>query len=136
MTFTTAPLEEDVEVTGRVTARLTVATDGPTTDWVVRVCDVSPEGRSINVVDGITRATHTPGEPTTIDVDLWSTSMMFKAGHQIRVQVTWGCFPRWDRNLNVVGGSGGIELRTAAQTVFLGGDADTYVTLRCSRWRG
>ena len=65
LTFTSAPLEDDVEVTGRVTARLTVATDGPTTDWVVRVCDVSPEGRSINVVDGITRATHTPGEPTT-----------------------------------------------------------------------
>ena len=129
LTFTTPPLQDDVEVTGRVSARLTVATDGPTTDWVVRVCDVDPEGRSVNVVDGITRATHTPGEPTTIDVDLWSTSMVFKAGHQIRVQVTSSCFPRWDRNLNVVGGADRTEMRIAAQTVFLGGDAETYVTL-------
>ncbi|MEU9329950.1 CocE/NonD family hydrolase [Streptomyces canus] len=55
LVFTTDVLTEDVEVTGRVTASLRAATDGPTTDWVVRLCDVHPDGRSYNVVDGITR---------------------------------------------------------------------------------
>jgi len=33
-------------------------------------------------------------------VDLWATSNVFLAGHQLRVQVTSSCFPRWNRNLN------------------------------------
>jgi putative CocE/NonD family hydrolase len=80
LVFTTDVLTEDVEVTGRITASLTAATDGPTTDWVVRLCDVHPDGRSYNVVDGITRVRTTPGEASTVEVDLWSTSMLFKQG--------------------------------------------------------
>ncbi|MFD3837805.1 CocE/NonD family hydrolase C-terminal non-catalytic domain-containing protein [Streptomyces sp. NPDC058642] len=41
-----------------------------------------------------------PGEAGEHVVDLWSTSIVFKAGHRIRVQVTSSNFPRWDRNLN------------------------------------
>jgi hypothetical protein len=77
------------------------------TDVVVRVCDVHPDGRSYNVLDGIQRARFrdglydpkplTPGEPTAIAVDLWSTSHVFLAGHRIRVQIAASDFPRYDR---------------------------------------
>lgn len=100
LVYTTDPLAEDLEVTGRVRACLTAATDAPTTDWVVRLCDVDTEGVSRNIVDGIVRAVATPGEFTEQVVDLWSTSHVFLAGHRIRVQVTSSNFPRWDRNLN------------------------------------
>lgn len=100
LVYTTDPLVENLEVTGRVRAHLTAATDAPTTDWVVRLCDVDPEGISRNVVDGIVRAAATPGEFTEQVVDLWSTSYVFRAGHRIRVHVTSSNFPRWDRNLN------------------------------------
>ena len=63
LVFTTGPLSEAVEVTGRVTARIRVSTDAPTTDWVVRLCDVHPDGDSYNVCDGITRVTSAPDEP-------------------------------------------------------------------------
>jgi putative CocE/NonD family hydrolase len=53
-----------------------------------------------HVVDGIVRATAVPGEFTELEVDLWSTSYVFRAGHRIRVHVTSSNFPRWDRNLN------------------------------------
>ncbi|MEU0211323.1 CocE/NonD family hydrolase C-terminal non-catalytic domain-containing protein [Streptomyces canus] len=33
-------------------------------------------------------------------VDPWSTSIAFRAGHRIRVQVTSSNLPRWDRNPN------------------------------------
>ncbi|WP_270887981.1 CocE/NonD family hydrolase [Pedococcus sp. 5OH_020] len=128
LVFTTDPLTEDIEVTGRVTATLTAATDGPTTDWVVRLCDVHPDGGSFNVVDGISRVQTIPGEATTVEVDLWSTSMLFKKGHRIRVQVTSSCFPRWDRNPNTADGLVNGELRPAAQTVHVGGRA-SFVTL-------
>ena len=100
LVYTTDPLADDLEVTGRVRAHLTVATDAPSTDWVVRLCDVDTEAVSRNVVDGIVRAATTPGEFTELEVDLWSTSYVFRAGHRIRVHVTSSSFPRWDRNLN------------------------------------
>lgn len=100
VTFTTEPLAEDTEITGRVSATLFAATDGPSTDWVVRLCDVHPDGTSLNVVDGIRRVTTEPGRVDEVTVDLWSTSIVIRAGHRIRVQVTSSNFPRWDRNLN------------------------------------
>ncbi|MEU4344034.1 CocE/NonD family hydrolase [Nocardia sp. NPDC023852] len=99
LVFTSDPVAEDLEVTGRIQAYLTAAT-APTTDWVVRLCDVDTEGVSRNIVDGIVRAVATPGEFTEQVIDLWSTSYVFRAGHRIRVHVTSSNFPRWDRNLN------------------------------------
>ncbi|MEU6373528.1 CocE/NonD family hydrolase [Streptomyces sp. NPDC046909] len=101
LVFTTEPLTEDIEVTGRVKAVLFAATDGPSTDWVARLCDVDEHGVSRNVTDGIVRVrAATPGEVSERVVDLWSTSIVFRAGHRIRIQVTSSNFPRWDRNLN------------------------------------
>ncbi|MFD0288442.1 CocE/NonD family hydrolase [Streptomyces lutosisoli] len=101
LVFTTELLTEDVEVTGRVRAVLFAATDGPSTDWVARLCDVDEMGVSRNVADGIVRVRAAkPGEAAEHVVDLWSTSVVFRAGHRIRVQVTSSNFPRWDRNLN------------------------------------
>jgi putative CocE/NonD family hydrolase len=129
LVFTSDELTQDVEVTGRVTATLTVETDGPTTDWVVRLCDVHPDGRSFNVGDGITRVNTTRGEAVRVDVDLWSTSMQFKKDHRIRVQVTSSCFPRWDRNLNTSEGLRTGDMRVAAQTVHVGGSSESFITL-------
>ncbi len=33
-------------------------------------------------------------------MDLWSTSNVFKRGHQIRVDVSSSNFPQFDRNMN------------------------------------
>ncbi|MEE6177712.1 CocE/NonD family hydrolase [Mycobacterium sp. 050134] len=100
LVYTTAPLTEDVEVTGRVRAVLHAATDVPSTDWVVRVCDVDLMGTSRNLVDGIVRSATQPDYFAAREVDLWSTSHVFRAGHCIRVHVTSSNFPRWARNLN------------------------------------
>lgn len=117
--FTTPPLEEDLEITGRVRATLFASTDGPSTDWVVRLCEVDTAGVSRNIVDGITRVHTESGRVDEVDVDLWSTSIVIRAGHRLRVHVTSSCFPRWDRNLN----SGepvteGTTMRVAQQRIF------------------
>ncbi|MFC9664055.1 CocE/NonD family hydrolase [Nocardia sp. NPDC127606] len=100
LVFTSDPLGEDLEITGRVTARLFASTDGPSTDWVVRLCDVDEKGTSLNIVDGIKRVHTESGRVDEHEIDLWSTSIVIKAGHRLRVQVTSSNFPRWDRNLN------------------------------------
>lgn len=129
LVFTSDVLNDDVEVTGRVSATLTVSTDAPTTDWVVRLCDVHPDGRSFNVVDGISRVEADAGETSVVEVDLWSTSIVFRKGHRIRVQVTSSCFPRWDRNLNTKDGLHTGVMRVASQRVHVGGGSPSFVTL-------
>ena len=54
--FTTEPLPEPVEVTGRITATLFISSDCPDTDFTVKLCDVYPDGKSMLVTDGIQRA--------------------------------------------------------------------------------
>jgi uncharacterized protein len=97
---------------------LRVATDAPSTDWVVRVCDVDPAGISRNIVDGIVRSEAPTGEFTAQEVDLWSTSHVFRAGHRIRVHVTSSNFPRWARNFNTGEPvEDGTHARTAQQQI-------------------
>ncbi|ANY22175.1 CocE/NonD family hydrolase [Gordonia terrae] len=130
LVFTSQPLVEDLEVTGRIRAHLHVATDAATTDWVVRVCDVAPDGTSHNIVDGIVRIGDASSEFTEQVVDLWSTSYQFAAGHRIRVHVTSSNFPRWDRNLNVVGSDDDdARSTTARQQVAHDRDRPSRVTL-------
>ena len=84
LTFTGAPLERDVEVSGPVRATLFVSSSAPDTDWVVRLSDVSPDGTARPVAEGILRARYCkspvverltePGEVYEVQVDLWSTS--------------------------------------------------------------
>ena len=98
--FTSEPLQRDLEVTGPVRVVLHADTSAPSTDWVARLCDVHPDGRSYNLCDGIVRVAQAADARGSIEIDLWSTSNVFFAGHRLRVHVTSSSFPRWDRNLN------------------------------------
>ena len=100
LVFTSGPLAEDLEVTGRVRVALHAHSSAPSTDWVARLCDVHPDGRSYGLCDGILRVTDGASHPHRHDLDLWSTSNLFRSGHRLRLQVTSSSFPRWDRNLN------------------------------------
>jgi putative CocE/NonD family hydrolase len=112
LVYTSAPLERDLEVTGPITVRLWAVSSAPDTDFVARLTDVFPDGRSFNLTDGIVRARYRgfyegeapsliePGRPHEYLIDLWATSNVFLAGHRIRLQITSSNFPRWDRNPN------------------------------------
>ena len=129
LTYTTAPLEQDLHVVGPIRAVLYAASTAPDTDWVVRLCDVWPDGRSLSVCDGILRARYResldrptlmqPGEVYRFEVELNATAQTFRAGHRLRVHVTSSDFPRYDRNLNT-GGLFGEETggQVATNTVF------------------
>ncbi|MDV6212731.1 CocE/NonD family hydrolase [Rhodococcus erythropolis] len=117
LVYTSEPLADDLEVTGRIQASIFVTTDAPTTDWVVRLCDVGPDGVSRNIVDGIRRVQAAPDEYTEQHIDLWSTSYVFAAGHRLRLQVTSSNFPRWYRNLNTGTNGDATQMKTARQRV-------------------
>ena len=113
LTFTSAVLTEELEVTGPVKAVIYGLSSAPDTDWVVRLTDVHPDGYSRLLCDGILRAryrdsfTHPEllevGKVYRYEIDMWATSNVFLPGHRIRVSITSSCFPRFDRNLNTGG---------------------------------
>jgi hypothetical protein len=110
LVFTTAPLTKPIEVTGRVRAKIWISTDVPDTDFIGRVCDVYPDGRSFNLCEGAIRARFRdgtdreafmePGKVYEIEIDLWSTSVIFNTGHRIRLQLTSSSAPGYDPNPN------------------------------------
>jgi len=102
--YTTAPLERDLEIAGRVRLELYARSSLPHTDFSGRLCDVSPDGRSTNVCDGLFRVEPGRGEvqpdgSLRIEIDLWATAHRFRQGHRLRLQVSSGAHPRWSRNL-------------------------------------
>jgi putative CocE/NonD family hydrolase len=118
LTYTTAVLDQDVEVIGEVSAEIFVRSSLPHTDVFVRLCDVDEKGRSYNICDGLTSLTDAD-QATRATVRLWPTAYRFKRGHRIRVQVSSGAFPRYNRNA----GTGeppatAVTLRTADQQIF------------------
>lgn len=138
--FTTEPLAEPLEVTGRIIAKMFVSSDCPDTDFTVKLSDVHPDGRSLLVTDGIRRASlrnsyekHEPLEPDKIyelEVDLWSTSLVFNKGHQIRVAVSSSNSPRFEPNPNtgdphVVSG----KTRVATNTLHLSKSRPSQIVL-------
>ena len=128
LTYTSDPLERDLIVVGPLTAVLYGRSSAPDTDWVIRLCDVWPDGRSLSIRDAILRARYrssfehpepmTPGQVYRFELDLGATAQVFKVGHRLRVEVTSSDFPRYDRNLNT-GGPFGTETdgRAAVNTV-------------------
>lgn len=110
LVFTGPELREPLEVTGFVKAVLYVASDAPDTDFIARLCDVYPDGRSLIVCDGVVRMRFREGldrevsmEPGCVyeaTIEMGATSLVFAAGHRLRVEVTSSCFPRFARNLN------------------------------------
>ncbi|HEX6358353.1 CocE/NonD family hydrolase [Actinophytocola sp.] len=118
LTYTTAVLAEDVEVIGDVSAEIWFRSSLPFADVFVRLCDVDEKGRSFNVCDGLVRLTGAE-ETCLANVRLWPTAYRFKRGHRIRVQVSSGAFPRFNRNPGTGEPRGTAStLRAADQQVF------------------
>ena len=101
--FSSDPLAEDVVALGPVSATVFLRAEVEHLDVFVRVCDVDPRGRSVNVTDGLVRLA--PGDPATgadgsreVAVELWDTGHRFAAGHRLRVQISGGAHPRFSRH--------------------------------------
>jgi putative CocE/NonD family hydrolase len=112
--FTLAPLDHDVTITGDVTADLFAATTGSDADWVVKLIDVSPDdaasnpGYQLMVAEEIFRGRYLhsfeqpealkPGAVNEFKWSLHGVDHTFLKGHSIMVEVQSSWFPLYDRN--------------------------------------
>ena len=129
LVYTTPVLDEDFEATGPIKLVLYASTSAPDTDFTAKLVDVYPDGRAINLTDGILRARYRDGldKPRLLKttgvvrytIDAGVTSNLFRKGHRIRLEVSSSNFPRFDRNPNTGRAiADETQLRTAEQTIY------------------
>jgi putative CocE/NonD family hydrolase len=114
LTYTTAPLQAEVEVTGHPVVRIWASTAAPDADLFAYLEEVEPSGVSHYVTGGVLRASHravsdppydnlglpyhrsyeadvaapAPGVPFELRFDLEPTSNVFDKGNRIRLTIT------------------------------------------------
>ena len=117
LTWHTAPLTQDVVITGALAAHLFASTTGSDADWVVKLIDAYPEqgasdpkldGYQLMVANDVFRGRFRKGfeRPQAIVpdqvheyvVDLHTQDYKFRKGHRIMVEVQSSWFPLIDRN--------------------------------------
>ena len=114
LVYTSAPLAEDLRITGHPLASLWVSADQRDADFFVCLTDVDEEGATFLVTEGHLRASRRmtaeppydflglpwhpsghmhcaplrSGKPTRLDIDLMPTSYVLRRGHRLRVQIS------------------------------------------------
>ncbi len=117
LVFDSAPLDDDLEVTGSVVAHLHVSSSAIDTDFTIKLVDLYPpsddypRGYALNLAHGILRSRYRhsferpePMEPGAIHdlvIPTFPTSNLFRRGHRIRIEISSSNFPHFDVNPNV-----------------------------------
>ncbi|MCI0694480.1 CocE/NonD family hydrolase [candidate division KSB1 bacterium] len=117
LSWESAPLQEEVAITGNIVAHLFASTSGTDSDWIVKLIDVYPEhypkdvkmsGYQLMIANEVFRGRFrnsfekpepiAPNQVNEYVIDLHSLNHRFGARHRIMVQVQSTWFPVIDRN--------------------------------------
>lgn len=146
LSFESAPLPDDLEITGPIEVSLYVSSSVADTDFTAKLIEVSPpsadfpDGLAVNLSDSILRTRYRnsweepqlmqPGEICQLTFLLYPTSNIFKKNHSIRIDISSSNFPRFDVNPNT-GGPLGKERRfqIADQVVYHNRSHSSHVLL-------
>jgi putative CocE/NonD family hydrolase len=103
LVFDTRPLAKDLEILGSPVARIRVSANRPVAKIALRLCEVTPEGKSWLVTYGLLNLTHreshehpvalTPGQSYDVKIDLSVIAHRFKAGNRIRLALSESLWP-------------------------------------------
>jgi predicted acyl esterase len=105
LVWTSRPLEKALNLAGEITATITIASVASDVDVHVRLTDVSPDGRSILLLDGARKASLRdgfskpeplePGKAVSVPVDLGPIAVWVEEGHSLRVVIAGSNAPRF-----------------------------------------
>lgn len=113
LVYTSPPLEHPLDVVGPIEVTLYVASSARDTDFMVKLTDVDPTGKSILLTQDAFRVRYREGfdrqvlmdEGGVYEITLTNlaTARRFLTGHRIRLDIASSGFPLYERNLNTGG---------------------------------
>lgn len=140
LVFSTRPLEAPLTIMGPVQVKLHVSSTKFDTDFTAKLTDVYPDGRSMLIVDGITRARLRdstvkqnllkPGKMDDLSISLGNTAYVFQRGHRIRLVISSSNSPRFEPNPNSPRNfHRNIDESPATNTVYFGRKKKSFLEL-------
>jgi len=128
LVYSTKPLKKGLEITGPIKMILYASSSAKDTDFMVKLVDVYPRGKALNILDAGIRARFRNGEsnPSLIEpdkvyryeIELGNTANYFRKGHRIRIEISSSNFPRFDINSNLGGEGKQGDYIVAKQRIF------------------
>ena len=101
--YDSQPLDSPLEILGMPRAILKVSADVSRANWVVRICDVAPDGSVTQVGGAAFNGTHRksarepedliPGKVFPLEIEMHFTSWVFPKGHRIRFAINNAQWP-------------------------------------------
>lgn len=117
VTFTTEPLDRDLEVYGKPYVELHHSSSHPYVDLFVRLSEVDSKGRSHNITEQYKRLNEHRGQDT-LKLALFDCAHKFLKGARIRLIIAGGSHPQYLRNLGTEESPGvGSTLHPAWHTI-------------------
>ena len=97
LVYTSAPLDEVLQIAGPIEVELHALTDGPATGFTAKLVEVREDGYARPIADGIRRVTQEDlRQPIT--VKLGHTAIAIPPGRRLRLEVSSSNFPKFTRN--------------------------------------
>mmetsp|Transcript_33586 Transcript_33586/g.61833 ORF Transcript_33586/g.61833 Transcript_33586/m.61833 type:complete len:709 (-) Transcript_33586:83-2209(-) len=133
LVFSSEPLESPMLIAGEIKVHLEVVSNVEGTDYVARACQVTSDGESVNLADGIIRRFNLrPGRRTMVDITLSPVLNRLGVGDHLRLQICSSAYPKYGRHLNTRG-SFHLEIEANAvvseQILIVGGDSGCCITV-------
>ena len=121
---------EPLVLLGPVSATLWLTSDAPCTQFIVGIHDIFPDGKIINIQEGGANVKLNPNVPQKSEISVWATGYQLNPGHKLRVVISSGWFPRYNRNLNNCEPDfSATEMRNATQNLYFGPENPSYLNL-------
>jgi putative CocE/NonD family hydrolase len=108
-----------IEIAGSPDIELTLTAANPHCDVFVRLCDVDPKGRSINISDGFVRldAGIPAGREQSVHLTLDPCWHQVKPRHRLQLLIAGGAHPRYARNLGTPDSLGSSAVEPQPRTI-------------------
>jgi putative CocE/NonD family hydrolase len=113
LVYSTPPLEKPLTIAGPIQVVLYVSSSARDTDFMVKLVDVYPDGKAINLSDDAFRMRYREGFDKKVLMEAGGiyqvtlsnmvAAVRFPKGHRLRLDVTSSNFPLYERNLNTGG---------------------------------
>jgi|GEM_PF-974679 len=129
--FTSEELGSPIRILGKVKGVIYASTDANDMDMVLKLTDVYPDGRSINISENVLRGSLLEyldqqrleeGRIYIFDIDLDYIFIEIAAGHRLRLDISGSSFPSYDMVENIFEGNRACGTKRSSNTIYFGGD--------------